>query len=98
MIGIAIADGGYELVCGDARIGGRRYLDEQAVRTLEGFALRYNELLARSERSSELLVLGQDLYAFLEGDGGDLTALIERAPRPLHFKIAATARRPAATE
>ena len=98
MIGISISDGGFDLICGEVRIGRRRYLDGTACRKLEGFASRYAGLLGRTEPSSELLVLGQDLYAFLDGDGGDLTALIDRAPRPLHFEIATTARRPVAAE
>jgi hypothetical protein len=84
MIGISIADGGFELICGD-RIGRRRYLDQTTLADLAGYASRYADVLERAEPSAELLELGLDLYRFLEGEGGHLTALIDRAPRPLHF-------------
>src|SRR6202035_442552 len=93
MIGISIADGGFELVCADP-IGRRRHLNDETTATLEDFGKRYAKLLEATNPAEGLLALGRDLYRFLDGDSGDLTALLDRAPRPIHFEIAAPTRRP----
>ena len=92
MIGISIADGAFQLVCAEP-IGRRRYLDEDTVKSLDDFGRRYGKLLASNETEG-LLELGRDLYRFLDGDAGQLTALIDQAPRPIHFEVAAPTRRP----
>jgi len=94
MIGISIADAGFELLCNSERIGRRRPLDEVTVKTLDGFS-RYAALLDRDDDTSEaLLTLGPDLHRFLDGDGRDLATLIDRAKRPVHFEIATSSERP----
>lgn len=93
MIGILISEGGFELIC-DEPVGQRRHLDAKTVTTLGEFGKRYGTLVASSNPAAGLLTLGQDLYRFLDGDGGDLTRLIDRAPRPLRFEIAAPTPRP----
>ena len=92
MIGISIADGAFQLVCAEP-IGRRRYLDEDTVKSLDDFGRRYGKLLASNETEG-LLELGRDLYRFLDGDAGQLTALIDQAPRPIHFEVAAPTCRP----
>jgi hypothetical protein len=95
MIGISIADAGFELLCNSERIGRRRPLDEVTVKTLDGFSSRYAALLDRDDDTSEaLLTLGRDLHRFLDGDGRDLATLIDRAKRPVHFEIATSSKRP----
>ena len=69
-------------------------MDEGTVAALEGFGARYAALLGSASAAAGLLELGRELYGFLEGDGGDLTKLLEEAPRPLHFEIVAASRRP----
>lgn len=98
MVGVFVGDGGFELICGQAQIGPRRHLDAAAVSRLEGFASCYGVLLERADPSADLLALGRDLYRFLDGDSGELTALIDRAQRPLHFEVATAASRPSAAE
>src|SRR3954469_25193158 len=88
MIGIATDNDGFELVCGDKRIGTRRHLDVATVSNLTAYAQRYAKLLERGGPAAELLALGRELFHFLDGSGRDLAALIEAAPRPLHFEIA----------
>ncbi|BAM92702.1 hypothetical protein S58_67350 [Bradyrhizobium oligotrophicum S58] len=95
MIGIDLAEDGFELVCGDRRIGQRRLLDAETTGQLEAFASRYGELLGRGDPAADLLTLGRELYGFLDGDGGDLAGLINQAlGRALQFEIATPARRP----
>jgi tetratricopeptide (TPR) repeat protein len=93
MIGISIADGGFELICAEP-IGRRRYLDEETATALEDFGKRYAKLLESANPAEGLLALGRGLYRFLDGDSGDLTKLLDGAPRPIHFEIAAPTRRP----
>lgn len=98
MIGIAIDNDGFELVCGDKRIGPPRHLGDPVVAGLTVFAQRYAKLLQRHDPAAELLVLGRDLFRFLDGEGHDLVTLMNEAPRPLHFEVACTARRPSPAE
>jgi hypothetical protein len=93
MIGISISHDGFQLMCGEP-IGARRHLDATTVAALEEFGQRYGQLLDADKPAEDFLKLGRDLYGFLDGDGGYLTALIERTSRPLHFEIAAPTRRP----
>jgi hypothetical protein len=98
MIGILAADDAFEVLCGDAAIGGRRHLDAAAVEVLEGFARRYYELLKASQAAAGLLALGRELYRWIDGDGGQLTALLVQAPPPLRFEVCAANRYPSPSE
>jgi len=99
MIGISINDGGFELRCGEP-IGRRRYFDAETIARLREFSSRYAKLREQdgSQSAAGLLMLGRQLFGFLDGDAGDLTALMNRAPRPLHFEIVADRRRPSEPE
>ena len=77
------------LVNGDP-VGPRRFLDDAAVTALKEFNERYRNLLGRSDPAG-LLVLGRDLYRWLDGDQGQLAALRDKAPRPLVFEVSGPA-------
>ena len=98
MIGILATDDGFELLCGAAPIGDRRHLDTAAVAVLEGFGRRYYELLPSPYAAVGLLALGRELYGWLNGDGGHLNTLLQRAVPPLRFEIVAANRFPSAAE
>lgn len=87
--GISISGARFEVLCGDEEVGPRRDLDNAAVSVLTGFAQRYAALqrLEAEQASAGLLALGRELYAWLEGDAGQLTQLQERASRPFVFEI-----------
>ena len=85
--------GGFQQVCAEP-IGRRRYLNDDTTAALEHFGKRYSTLLGAANRAEGPLALGRDLYRFLDGTGGDLTALLDRAPRPIYFEITAPTRRP----
>ncbi len=93
MIGISLADGGFVLMCRDP-IGQRRHLDDETTTRLEDFSDRYGKLLAANRPSEGLLALGRELFRFLDGDSGELSGLLDQAPRPIHFEIAVPTRRP----
>ena len=98
MLGIFAFDGGFELICGGSAVGARRHLDAAAVSALEGFSRRYYELLQSSYAAAGLLALGRELYGWLDGDGGQLNALLQCAERPLRFEVCAANRYPSAAE
>src|SRR5688572_11919634 len=91
MDGISIADDGFEVLCGSVSLGPRRHLDAAAVTALEEFSSRYGQLL---QNPAGLLTLGRDLYRWLDGDGGQLAALLQRGARPLRFEIVTAQRYP----
>ncbi len=41
MMGVAVAEGAFEVLAGERVVGGRRFLDAEAVEFLEGLAARY---------------------------------------------------------
>src|SRR3954451_12498475 len=93
MTGISIGSNKFQLVGGQPPRRSRP-LDAETVAILSRYRERHAELLATDNPAPGLLALGLDLYRFLDGDPGDLTALIERAPRPLQFEIVSTTARP----
>jgi CHAT domain len=44
------------------------------------------------------LALGRELHVWLDGDGGQLTALLQQSERPLRFEVCAAKRYPSAAE
>jgi hypothetical protein len=98
MLGILAIDGGFELICGEAAVGVRRHLDAAAVSALEGFSRRYYGLLQSSDAAAGLLALGRELYGWLDGAGGQLNTLLQRAERPLRFEVCAANRIPSPAE
>src|SRR5262245_15425503 len=97
MLGITVADGGFQLVCGDWTRP-RRHLDAAELARLEGFSSRHAWLRKQKDPSAGLSLLGKERFGFLDGEGRHFATLLDRAPRPLHFEIAATSRRPSAAE
>lgn len=98
MNGISVIDDGFEVVCKALPLGFRRHLDSQAVTTLEEFSQRYTKLSQLRRNAAELLVLGRDLYRWIEGDSGQLTGLLQRTTRPLRFEVAVARRFPSRAE
>ncbi|WP_315781083.1 MULTISPECIES: CHAT domain-containing protein [unclassified Bradyrhizobium] len=92
--GIAIDHDGFELICNGERVGARRHLDADAVAALKSFAQRYAKLVERDDPAAALLVLGRELFSFLDGSARDLCYLLDRASRPVHFEIATETLRP----
>src|SRR5262245_44980764 len=94
MFGILADEGGFELICGDAGVGRRRYLDAAEAEKLNAFSRRYYELLRSSHAAAGLLTLGHELYRWLDGEGGALNAFLQTADRPLRFEVCAANRFP----
>ena len=98
MNGISVIDDGFEVVCKAIPLGSRRHSDSQSVATLEEFSQRYSKLLQLRRNAAELLVLGRDLYRWVNGDGGQLTGLLQQTVRPLRFEVAVARRFPSRAE
>src|SRR5215831_11468000 len=98
MNGLFVVDGGFELLCRGTTVGRRRHLNAAAMTKLEGFATRYAQLVNSAFGAAGLLVLGRELYDWLNGDGGQFDELMQRAPRPLRFEVCSSQLIPTAAE
>ena len=93
MQGLLAIDGGFALRLENGTVCDRRLLDASAVAALKGFTDRYSELLNAASPEADLLALGRDLYAWLDGDSGHLQVFLRHAARPLRFEVGAAIRR-----
>jgi len=85
--GLVVDDAGFELLAGDQRIGPRRVFRDGDVELLSGLAGRYVRAVQAGSRPDEFIGIGRELYAWLDGDTGQLSQLLERAERPLVFEV-----------
>lgn len=86
VIGIVVRSDGFVLI-GPDPFGRYRPWDAETVAILESFGRRRPAFAAAASPTAGLLAIGRDLYRFLDGEGGELTALINRAQSPLQFEI-----------
>jgi tetratricopeptide (TPR) repeat protein len=87
--GLVLDGTGFELLAGDERLGSRRAIGPADVEFLTGLAGRYARAVQAGRDDGVLIELGRDLYGWVDGDQGQLGALLERAARPLVFEVAA---------
>jgi hypothetical protein len=87
MTGLVIDGSGFEVLAGDERIGSRRSLGPADVELLAGLAGRYVRAVQARSDHGVLVELGRELYRWLDGDQGQLAALLEQADRPVVFEI-----------
>ena len=88
--GLVVDGSGFELLVDDERVGPRRVLGPDDVALLEALASRYTHAVRTRADPADpavLVELGRELWRWLEGDGGALTALLDRAPTPLVFEV-----------
>jgi tetratricopeptide (TPR) repeat protein len=97
MQGLLTTDGGFVLLLGEA-VHDRCPLDPPAIDALKGFREHYSQLLNSSNADAELLALGRELYAWLDGADGRLQAFLRQATRPLRFEICAADHIPTAAQ
>jgi tetratricopeptide (TPR) repeat protein len=86
--GLVVDGTGFEVLAGGERIGPRRTLEAPDVGLLTGLAGRYVRVVQARADGGVLLGLGRELFAWLDGDQGQLTGLLERAARPVMFEVA----------
>jgi tetratricopeptide (TPR) repeat protein len=85
--GLAVDDTGFEILDGDERIGPRRVIEPGDAGLLTALAARYARAVEAGSDTGVFAELGRELWAWLDGDQGQLTALLERAARPLVFEV-----------
>jgi tetratricopeptide (TPR) repeat protein len=85
--GLVVDDAGFEVLAGDERIGSRRLIEPADVELLTGLAGRYVQAVQARSDAGVFVELGRELFGWLEGDQGQLSALLERAARPLVFEV-----------
>ncbi len=98
MQGLLAIDDGFSLQLEGEAVRDRRLLDASAIAVLKDFTERYSELLDTANPETDLLALGRELYAWLDGDNGQLQAFLQRAARPLRFEVCTARREPTAAE
>jgi tetratricopeptide (TPR) repeat protein/CHAT domain-containing protein len=86
--GLAVDGTGFEVLAGDARVGSRRTISTADAEFLNGLASRYvRAVQARHSSDAVYVELGRELYGWLDGEQGQLSALLARAVRPLVFEV-----------
>ena len=89
MTGLVVDGTGFEVLAGDERIGPRRTLEPGDAALLTGLAGRYVRAVQANADPGVFTGLGRELYRWLDGDQGQLTAMLDRAPHPLVFEVQA---------
>ncbi|HEU5159996.1 MAG TPA: CHAT domain-containing protein [Streptosporangiaceae bacterium] len=87
MSGLIVDGAGFEVVVGAERIGSRRLVESPDVELLTGLASRYVRAVQARADAGVFVELGRELFGWLDGDQGQLSALLERAARPLVFEV-----------
>jgi hypothetical protein len=94
--GLSVDGAGFELLSGSERVGPRRLIGQDDVTLLTGLAGRYVRAVQARSDSGVLIALGRELYAWLDGDAGQLTDLLSRARSPVVFEVRGPAKPAAA--
>ncbi|TCB97234.1 tetratricopeptide repeat protein [Micromonospora zingiberis] len=87
MTGLVVDDSGFEVLVGGERIGSRRALTEADGARLADLGARYVRAVHAGAADEVLVGLGRELWSWLDGDQGQLTALLDRAPAPVVFEV-----------
>ncbi|MGA2826055.1 MAG: CHAT domain-containing protein [Streptosporangiaceae bacterium] len=85
--GLVVDGAGFEVLAGAERIGSRRALAPADAALLTGLADRYVRAVQAGSDAGLFVELGRELFGWLDGDQGQLSALLERAARPLIFEV-----------
>ena len=85
--GLVVDAAGFEVLAGGERAGSRRRVERADVDLLAGLAGRYAQAVQAGADAGVFVGLGRELYGWLDGDQGQLTAVLERAARPLVFEV-----------
>ena len=85
--GLVVDGTGFEVLAGDERVGSRRCVGPADVEFLAGLAGRYVRAVQAGSDAGVFVELGRELYGWLDGEQGQLSALLERAARPLVFEV-----------
>ncbi len=85
--GLAVGGGGFEVLAGSERVGPRRVLGPADAELLTDLGGRYVRAVQAGSDAGVFAGLGLELAGWLEGDGGQLSALLDRAERPLVFEV-----------
>ncbi|MGI5507179.1 tetratricopeptide repeat protein [Lentzea sp. CA-135723] len=83
MFGLVVDDSGFELVLGDERVGPRRALGEADFDFLKRIGDRY----VRAGSADELVKIGRELFAWLDGEQGQLRVWLQRAVAPVVLEV-----------
>ncbi len=86
--GLVVDDGGFELLAGGARMGPRRLVSSADVEFLTDLAVRYARAVRARSGEPSFARLGRELFAWVDGDEGQLARLLDQAVAPVVFEVA----------
>jgi len=78
---------GFEVLVAGERIGSRRPIGPADAEFLAGLARRYVRAVQAGRDDGVFVELGRELFGWLDGEQGQLSVLLERAPRPVVFEV-----------
>ena len=85
--GLVVDGAAFEVLLAGGRVGSGRVLAAEDVSLLSGLGSRYARAVSSGADQGVLIALGRELSAWLEGDQGQLSGLLERAARPMVFEV-----------
>ncbi|GHJ09695.1 hypothetical protein TPA0907_40620 [Micromonospora humidisoli] len=85
--GLVLDDTGFEILVNGERIGPRRPLGPEDATLVGDLGTRYAQAVQADAGDDVLTGLGRSLYAWLDGELGQLTDLLHRAATPLTFEV-----------
>ncbi|WFE64408.1 CHAT domain-containing protein [Micromonospora sp. WMMD714] len=85
--GLVLDDSGFEILVAGERVGPRRPLTAEDATLLGDLASRYAQAVQAGADDDVLTGLGRALYGWLDGEQGQVTDLLRRAPTPLTFEV-----------
>ncbi|MEV7625662.1 tetratricopeptide repeat protein [Actinoplanes sp. NPDC089786] len=87
MTGLVVDEAGFEVLVGTESVGPRRVLGAADEALLSDLGVRYVRAVQSGADDHVFVGLGRELWSWLDGDEGQLTALVDRAPSPLVFEV-----------
>ncbi|MBB4752204.1 tetratricopeptide repeat protein [Actinoplanes lobatus] len=87
MTGVVVDGSGFEIVAGGERVGPRRELTETDEVQLSDLGVRYLRAVQSQAGDDVFLALGRELWKWLNGAEGQLSALLERISAPVTFEV-----------
>lgn len=87
--GLVLDGAGFEVLADGVRVGPRRSLSGADADLLRGVAGRYVHAVHVGADDGVFVELGRELFAWVDGDQGQLTRLLAQAKKPLVFDLQA---------
>ncbi|GGN83959.1 hypothetical protein GCM10010112_62830 [Actinoplanes lobatus] len=85
--GVVIDGSGFEIVADGVRVGPHRALTDVDEALLSDLATRYLQAVQAHAGDDVFLALGRELWSWLDGDQGQMAAMLDRVSAPVTFEV-----------